>query len=325
MENKINVEDIKKYANQSDTMNTFLRKTGYKTFSNYLRKVVIDNNIDISHLKMCHKYIDYISDKDFTEIINSCKLWKEVFTKCGYVSYKGVKNIKLRCEKLNLDTSHILGENWAKEKYNGHPKYTLDEICVENSWYLSGPSLLKRLKRELNWEHKCSGCNGTTHIYKDETKPIPLQVEHINGNHFDNRIENLTFLCANCHSFTDTYCGRNIKNGKGKRGDVILKEKEIKSKNKPKKENSEENKKVVKEKKKCLDCNINVRKDAKRCLDCYRKANRKVERPSYEKLVEELKTKNYCQLGSEYGVSDNCIRKWIYYYEKELKKQEVKK
>ena len=42
------------------------------------------------------------------------------------------------------------------------------------------------------------------------------------------------------------------------------------------------------------------------------------------KLVEELKSKNYCQLGSEYGVSDNTIRKWIYYYEKEVKKQEVK-
>ena len=314
MENKINVEDIKKYVIESDSMNTFLEKAGYKTFSSYLRKVVIDNNIDISHLKMGYKYLDSISDTDFTEIVNTSRLWKEVFTKCGYVNYKAVKFIKERCKKLNLDISHIIGENWAKEKYSGNPKYTLDEICVENSWYTNGPQLFKRLKRELKWEHKCSGCNGTTHVYKGEIKPIPLQVEHINGNHFDNRIENLTFLCANCHSFTDTYCGRNIK--RGKRGEKLIKEKLPKKESNTKKENSEENKKVVKENKKCLDCNIDVRKDSKRCLDCYRKANRKVERPSYEKLIEELKSKNYCQLGSEYGVSDNTIRKWICYYKK---------
>lgn len=315
MENKISIDDIKKYAYQSDTMNAFLRKAGYKTFSNYLRKVIIDNNIDISHLKMSHKYLDYINDNDFIEIINTSKLWKEVFTKCGYVSYKGIKNIKERCKKLNIDTSHIIGENWAKEKYSGHPKYTLDEICVENSWYLSGPLLLKRLKRELNWEHKCTGCNGTTHLYKGEEKPIPLQIEHINGNHFDNRLENLTFLCPNCHSFTETYCGRNIKNGRGKRGEVIEKEK---TKNN-KEENTEKPIKEVKEKKKCLDCNIDVRKGSKRCLECYKKASRKVERPSYEILIEKVKTGNYCQVANEYGVSDKTVKKWIYYYEKEMK------
>lgn len=42
-------------------------------------------------------------------------------------------------------------------------------------------------------------------------KNIPLELEHKNGNHFDNRIENLEILCPNCHAQTDTYCGKNIK------------------------------------------------------------------------------------------------------------------
>jgi hypothetical protein len=45
-------------------------------------------------------------------------------------------------------------------------------------------------------------------------KKIVLQLEHKNGIHNDNRLENLEFLCANCHSQTDTYCGLNGKKHK---------------------------------------------------------------------------------------------------------------
>jgi hypothetical protein len=40
-------------------------------------------------------------------------------------------------------------------------------------------------------------------------KKLVLHIEHINGISNDNRIENLCFLCPNCHSQTDTYGGRN--------------------------------------------------------------------------------------------------------------------
>ena len=40
---------------------------------------------------------------------------------------------------------------------------------------------------------------------------LVLQLEHINGNHTDNRIENLIPLCPNCHSCTSTFGGRNKK------------------------------------------------------------------------------------------------------------------
>ena len=62
------------------------------------------------------------------------------------------------------------------------------------------------------FERKCYGC-GKTHWncdltnYKDEL--IPLELEHKNGNNKDNRIENLTLLCPNCHAQTGTYRGRN--------------------------------------------------------------------------------------------------------------------
>lgn len=39
---------------------------------------------------------------------------------------------------------------------------------------------------------------------------IPLELHHINGDHTDNRLENLQVLCPNCHALTDNYRGRNI-------------------------------------------------------------------------------------------------------------------
>ncbi len=45
-------------------------------------------------------------------------------------------------------------------------------------------------------------------------KPIVLELDHINGNRYDNRLENLRILCPNCHSQTPTYKGRNSKKPK---------------------------------------------------------------------------------------------------------------
>lgn len=63
-------------------------------------------------------------------------------------------------------------------------------------------------------EKKCQTCGLSEWMGKE----IPLTLDHINGINNDNRLENVRILCPNCHSQTDTFCGKNKGNGPSSRG-----------------------------------------------------------------------------------------------------------
>jgi 5-methylcytosine-specific restriction endonuclease McrA len=53
--------------------------------------------------------------------------------------------------------------------------------------------------------------------FRVNNKSISLQLDHINGIRTDNRLENLRLLCPNCHSQTETFCGKNNRKKKEKK------------------------------------------------------------------------------------------------------------
>lgn len=83
-------------------------------------------------------------------------------------------------------------------------------IFCENSKVARKDVKSRILKRGI-LEYKCSIC-GNAGIYMG--KPLILQLDHINGINNDNRLENLRFLCPNCHSQTETFSGRKLKQTK---------------------------------------------------------------------------------------------------------------
>lgn len=81
----------------------------------------------------------------------------------------------------------------------------------KGSWRQQRPMGLSRALRRKFAEVSppcCSGC-GLADVYNG--LPLPLDLDHVDGNWKNNDPANLRWLCPNCHSQTDTYAGRNVR------------------------------------------------------------------------------------------------------------------
>lgn len=83
-----------------------------------------------------------------------------------------------------------------------------EAIFMENSQHYR-KATKKRIKKENLIPYICAKCNNPG-VWNGES--LTLQLEHKNGVNYDNRLENLEYLCPNCHSQTMTYGGKNIHN-----------------------------------------------------------------------------------------------------------------
>ena len=156
----------------------------------------------------------YIKKKSWTEqqlriAVKSSTSTRQVLTKLGLKEAGGnYDQIKKYLQYYKIDSSHFKGQGWSKGmKGIGKPRLSLDQILVKNSYFQSY-KLKKRLLEAGVKKGKCEMCNWAE---KSLDGRIPLELDHINGDSKDNRIENLRILCPNCHSLQPTHRGRNKK------------------------------------------------------------------------------------------------------------------
>lgn len=119
---------------------------------------------------------------------------KETFVceNCGIVAEKSASSTNKFC------SSKCSGENQRNETNR----------LIENGSVFSFETMRRYLMETLG---TCEEC-GITNTYNG--KPIVLQCDHIDGDNDNHSLDNLRLLCPNCHSQTDTWCGRNKKDTK---------------------------------------------------------------------------------------------------------------
>lgn len=146
-----------------------------------------------------------ISKKDFIELVNNSISYSDILRKIKLSSTgNSQKLLKRRILELELNIDHFNKYNIAAKLACTLP---IEKVLVENSTYTRS-ALKKRLIKTGLLNYKCSECGN---IGTWNNKKLSLHLDHINGVNNDNRLENLRFLCPNCHSQTDTWCAKHKK------------------------------------------------------------------------------------------------------------------
>ena len=179
-----------------------------------------------------------------------------------------------RIREEEIDIGHFAGQSDHAVKVNRARRKPLNDLLVENSSY-NKTRLKERILKDNILENKCSVCGMEPEWNGGSLRMI---LDHINGVHNDDRLDNLRLVCPNCNSQLPTHCGKN-KTSFGSR---------------------------------CCDCDKQISAGKKRCRPCNDFFIRKVkDRPSKAILIKDVAETDYNATARKYGVCNATIRKWI--------------
>ncbi|MGV9250814.1 HNH endonuclease signature motif containing protein [Streptomyces sp. NPDC003697] len=167
--------------------------------------------VDVSHFEREVKWTREVLEP----VVAASSSVNEVLRRLGLDVVGGHHtHISRRIRACGIDTSHFTPGVRTERTRRDRPRRTAADLLVEetSAHALRIPnSRLRRALTESGVREQCALCGA------DGTwlgSPLPLEVDHIDGNWRNNRIGNLRLLCPNCHSATDTYRGRGKRRGK---------------------------------------------------------------------------------------------------------------
>ena len=130
----------------------------------------------------------------------------------AYIKYE---TLHVASSELNMTVVSLwrrakkIGLRWKDKNYRSvsPTKIPISEILEGGHPYYQTLKLKKRLIKEGIKKNECEICK----ISEWNGEPLSMQLDHIDGNSHNHKLENLRMTCPNCHSQTETYCGKNKK------------------------------------------------------------------------------------------------------------------
>lgn len=144
-------------------------------------------------------------NKTDQEIIDAAKLSKSASQAAQILGIQ-YGTYRVHAKRLGVFVKNQ-GSKGTNKPINDDRKYTLQDILDGKYPYYQTNKLRKRLISEGVKKEKCDICGITEWL----GEKVSLELDHIDGNSYNHRLDNLRIICPNCHSQTTTYRGKNIK------------------------------------------------------------------------------------------------------------------
>lgn len=143
------------------------------------------------------KPVRYVKD-DLEAVIRQSPSFSSACRTLGKSPVGGnINHMKKMCQRFGIDFSHMTGKGHNRGKSSSRRK-PAHEILIERDQtsHRVPAAKLRRALNDLGVAYKCNVCG----LHEWNGVKITLEVDHVNDKYWDSRVENLQYICPNCHS-----------------------------------------------------------------------------------------------------------------------------